>query len=316
MIGIIIASHGNLASGILETSKMILGDVENLAAVGIYPNEGPEDLKNKIVEAAKSFDNQNEVLVLVDIWSGSPFNQANALMAEYPNWAIVTGVNLPLLAEAIDVRDDVTTAHELASKILNEGREGIKVKPEELEPKKVRKQVANLNTNLGDGKIEYVLARVDTRLLHVQVATSWTKATRPDRIIVVSDAVSKDALRKTMITEAAPPGVKANTVPIDKMVEVDKDPRFGNTKALLLFETPQDALKAIEKGMKIDELNIGSMAHSVGKVAVTTSLAMDMEDVKTFEKLLGLGVKMDVRKVPADTPGNIEQILNKVREKF
>ncbi len=119
-----------------------------------------------------------------------------------------------------------------------------------------------------------------------------------------------------MITEAAPPGVKANTVPIDKMVEVDKDPRFGNTKALLLFETPQDALKAIEKGMKIDELNIGSMAHSVGKVAVTTSLAMDMEDVKTFEKLLGLGVKMDVRKVPADTPGNIEQILNKVREKF
>ncbi|WP_064590996.1 mannose/fructose/sorbose PTS transporter subunit IIA [Streptobacillus moniliformis] len=316
MIGIIIASHGNLASGILETSKMILGDVENLVAVGIYPNEGPEDLKNKIVEAAKSFDNQNEVLVLVDIWSGSPFNQANALMAEYPNWAIVTGVNLPLLAEAIDVRDDVTTAHELASKILNEGREGIKVKPEELEPKKVRKQVANLNTNLGDGKIEYVLARVDTRLLHGQVATSWTKATRPDRIIVVSDAVSKDALRKTMITEAAPPGVKANTVPIDKMVEVDKDPRFGNTKALLLFETPQDALKAIEKGMKIDELNIGSMAHSVGKVAVTTSLAMDMEDVKTFEKLLGLGVKMDVRKVPADTPGNIEQILNKVREKF
>ncbi|WP_414485172.1 PTS sugar transporter subunit IIA, partial [Streptobacillus moniliformis] len=68
-------------------------------------------MKNKIVGAAKSFDNQNEVLVLVDIWSGSPFNQANALMAEYPNWAIVTGVNLPLLAEAIDVRDDVTTAH-------------------------------------------------------------------------------------------------------------------------------------------------------------------------------------------------------------
>ncbi|CAM3228326.1 mannose/fructose/sorbose PTS transporter subunit IIA [Streptobacillus ratti] len=316
MIGIIIASHGNLASGILETSKMILGDVENLAAVGIYPNEGPEDLRNKIVEAAKSFDNQNEVLVLVDIWSGSPFNQANALMAEYPNWAIVTGVNLPLLAEAIDVRDDVATAHELASKILNEGREGIKVKPEELEPKKVRKQVANLNTDLGNGKITYVLARVDTRLLHGQVATSWTKSTKPDRIIVVSDSVSKDTLRKTMITEAAPPGVKANTVPIDKMVEVDKDPRFGNTKAMLLFETPQDALKAIEKGMKIEELNIGSMAHSVGKVAITTSLAMDMKDVETLEKLISLGVKMDVRKVPSDSPENIEYILKKVKEKF
>ncbi len=316
MIGIIIASHGNLASGILETSKMILGDVENLAAVGIYPNEGPEDLRNKILEAAKSFDNQDEVLVLVDIWSGTPFNQANSLVTEYPNWAIVTGVNLPLLAEAIDVRDDVSTAHELASKILIEGREGIKVKPEELEPKKVRKQATNLNTDLGNGKISYVLARVDTRLLHGQVATSWTKSTKPDRIIVVSDSVSKDALRKTMITEAAPPGVKANTVPIDKMVEVDKDPRFGNTRAMLLFETPQDVLKAIEKGIKIEELNIGSMAHSVGKVAVTTSLAMDMNDVETFEKLISLGVKMDVRKVPADSPENIEQILKKVKEKF
>ncbi len=99
---------------------------------------------------------------------------------------------------------------------------------------------------LGDGKIKYVLARIDSRLLHGQVATSWTKATNPDRIIVVSDNVAHDKLRKNMIVEAAPPGVHANVVPIEKMIEVAKDPRFGDTKALILFETPQDALKAIE----------------------------------------------------------------------
>ena len=87
--------------------------------------------------------------------------------------------------------------------------------------------------------------------MHGQVATTWTKTTQPNRIIVVSDAVSKDKLRKQMIEQAAPPGVKANVVPIDKMIQVAKDPRFGNTKAMLLFETPQDALRAIRRQVMI-----------------------------------------------------------------
>lgn len=53
----------------------------------------------------------------------------------------------------------------------------------------------------------------DTRLLHGQVATTWTKTTNPNRIIVVSDSVARDDLRKKMIEQAAPPGVKANVVP-------------------------------------------------------------------------------------------------------
>ena len=73
---------------------------------------------------------------------------------------------------------------------------------------------------IGDGKIKYVLARIDTRLLHGQVATTWTKTTNPNRIIVVSDSVARDDLRKKMIEQAAPPGVKANVVPVDKMIKV------------------------------------------------------------------------------------------------
>ena len=50
-----------------------------------------------------------------------------------------------------------------------------------------------------------------------------------------------------------------------KLIEVAKDPRFGETHALILFETPQDALRAIEGGVPIKTLNVGSMAHSTGK---------------------------------------------------
>ena len=58
------------------------------------------------------------------------------------------------------------------------------------------------------------LLRVDHRLLHGQVATTWTKQSNPNRIIVVSDGVAHDELRKTMIEQAAPPGAHAYVVPI------------------------------------------------------------------------------------------------------
>ena len=165
-------------------------------------------------------------------------------------------------------------------------------------------------TVIGDGKLKIVLARIDTRLLHGQVATNWAKSTNPDRIIVVSDSVAKDELRKKLIEQAAPPGVKAHTIPLDKLVEVSKDTRFGGTKALLLFENPQDALYVIEKGVDIKELNIGSMAHSVGKVLVNNAISMDQKDVETYKKLDNLGVKFDVRKVTADRPVDLFKLIS------
>ena len=233
-----------------------------------------------------------------------------------------TGLNLPMLIETYASRMSMETAHEIAKHVTEVAREGVKVKPEELEPEtKVAAQAINTQsqgaipegTVLGDGHIKYVLARIDTRLLHGQVATTWTKTTQPNRIIVVSDAVSKDKLRKQMIEQAAPPGVKANVVPIDKMIQVAKDPRFGNTKAMLLFETPQDALRAIEGGVDIKELNIGSMAHSIGKVVVNKAIAMVPEDIETIEKIKAKGITFNVRKVPSDSNENIDTLLKKAK---
>ena len=78
----------------------------------------------------------------------------------------------------------------------------------------------------------------------------------------------------------------------------------------MLFENPQDALKVIEKGVEIKELNLGSMAHSVGKVLISTSLSVDQEDVETYKKLRDLGVKFDVRKVVADKPADLFKLIS------
>ena len=295
MVGIIVASHGEFAAGIKQSASMILGEAELLESVVFMPSEGPEDLYKKIQDAIAKLGTE-EVLFLVDLWGGSPFNQSNRFFEEAPEKrAIVAGLNLPMLLAALSEREDLDTAHEVA-----------KAATQDDTPKGAIPE----GTVIGDGKIKFVLARIDTRLLHGQVATSWTKATNPNRIIVVSDTVSKDELRKKLIEQAAPPGVRAHVIPLDKLVEVSKDPRFGNTKALLLFENPQDALYVIEKGVDIKELNVGSMAHSVGKVMVNNVLSMDQNDVDTYKKLRDLGVQFDVRKVAADKKADLFKLIS------
>ena len=321
MVGIVLASHGDFAAGIKQTGSMVFGDQEAVAVVSLQPSMGPDQFRAELEKAVAGFEDQEQVLFLVDLWGGTPFNQASAFIDGHDTWAIVTGLNLPMLIEAYSARFDASkTAQQIAAHLVTEARKGVRVKPESLEPAEEKPAAAVATagaippgTVLGDGHIKFAGVRIDTRLLHGQVATAWTKQLNPNRIIVVSDGVAHDELRKTMIEQAAPPGVPANVVPIKKMIEVSKDPRFGTTKAFLLFETPQDLLRCIEGGVDIKDVNIGSMAHSVGKVVVTNAIAMGQEDVETLEKLVSLGVKFTNRKVPSDSTDTIENLLSKAK---
>ncbi|AIG50728.1 PTS mannose transporter subunit IIAB [Streptococcus pyogenes STAB901] len=328
-IGIIIASHGKFAEGIHQSGSMIFGEQEKVQVVTFMPNEGPDDLYGHFNNAIQQFDADDEILVLADLWSGSPFNQASRVAGENPDrkMAIITGLNLPMLIQAYTERlmDAGAGVEQVAANIIKESKDGIKALPEDLNPVEetaATEKVVNAlqgaipaGTVIGDGKLKVNLARVDTRLLHGQVATAWTPASKADRIIVASDEVAQDDLRKQLIKQAAPGGVKANVVPISKLIEASKDPRFGNTHALILFQTPQDALRAVEGGVEINELNVGSMAHSTGKTMVNNVLSMDKEDVATFEKLRDLGVTFDVRKVPNDSKKNLFELIQKANIK-
>ncbi|WP_414715189.1 PTS sugar transporter subunit IIA, partial [Staphylococcus aureus] len=70
-----------------------------------------------------------------DLWGGTPFNQSNTLFEEHKDkWAIVSGLNLPMLIEAYASRFSMESAHEIAAHIIETAKDGVKVKPEELEP--------------------------------------------------------------------------------------------------------------------------------------------------------------------------------------
>lgn len=75
MVGIVLTSHGGFADGINQSAEMIFGQQQDVAHVILKPDEGPDDIHAKLENAIKDFSDQEQVLFLVDLWGGTPFNQ-------------------------------------------------------------------------------------------------------------------------------------------------------------------------------------------------------------------------------------------------
>lgn len=99
MTAILLVSHGSYSKAMLETAEMILGPQDHAAAIGLSPNESPEELKQKLREVMDSLEGM-DLLVLTDVTSGTPFNTVMSLSRTY-TFRHMTGVNLPLLIDAL-----------------------------------------------------------------------------------------------------------------------------------------------------------------------------------------------------------------------
>ncbi|MDS6630529.1 mannose/fructose/sorbose PTS transporter subunit IIB [Klebsiella michiganensis] len=155
------------------------------------------------------------------------------------------------------------------------------------------------------------LARIDDRLIHGQVTTVWSKVVNAQRIIICNDDVYNDDVRRTLLRQAAPPGMKVNVVNIEKAVAVYHNPQYQDETVFYLFTNPQDVLTMVQQGVKIATLNIGGMAWRPGKKQLTKAVSLDAADINAFQQLDKLGVKLDLRVVASDPSVNI---LDKIAE--
>ncbi|EOL50658.1 mannose/fructose/sorbose PTS transporter subunit IIB [Enterococcus caccae] len=155
------------------------------------------------------------------------------------------------------------------------------------------------------------LVRIDDRLIHGQVATVWTKSTNVNRILVISDAVAHDTLRKALLVQAAPPGVKVNVITVDKMIEAFADERFDSLKVMLLFTNPEDVKRVVAGDVVFKSVNIGGMSFTSGKRMITNAVAVNEEDIAAFKYLHDQGIKLEIRKVVADSQVDLMELLKK-----
>ena len=124
MVGFLIVAHGDLAFSLLATAKMIVGNVPCAEAVAFNPAEGVEDLEEHIDAALKKLDGSDWVLALTDLLGGSPANVLGKKVLLDKRIELLTGVNAPMLLEAV-LSAEAVTRRELLEKSLEAGREGI-----------------------------------------------------------------------------------------------------------------------------------------------------------------------------------------------
>ena len=126
MINLIIATHGEMSKSILDLSKMVLGEYDNIEAVTFMPGEGTEDLISKYNKSLEKFNNKNGNLFLVDLFGGSPYNAASMVVLESNNMDVVTGINVPMLLELLDAREGIKDVSILVEIAKESGAAGIK----------------------------------------------------------------------------------------------------------------------------------------------------------------------------------------------
>ena len=153
------------------------------------------------------------------------------------------------------------------------------------------------------------LARIDDRLIHGQVTTVWAKEAAAERIIIPSDEVAEDEIRRTLVKQAAPPGIKVNVVTTEKAIKVYHNPKYKNETVFYLFTKPQEVVDLVKGGVPIKSINIGGMQFKTGRIQLTKAVSVFKEDIAAFYELIDLGVKLDCRVVAADSPKDFEVLL-------
>ena len=134
MVGVLVVAHGEMASGLLDAARMIVGDQEALLALSLQEMEDVEGLMAKVEGAISQVDTGEGVLVLVDLPGASPFNASARIAMQRDGIAVVTGVNLPMLAELLVMREG-SSLEELVGIAKEAGISGVRTLSEILEKK-------------------------------------------------------------------------------------------------------------------------------------------------------------------------------------
>ena len=125
MKGIVIASHGAMAQGILETSKLFFGEQEQMKAFCLQANDNPDDFVEVLRQGIKDVDTGDGVIVFCDMLFGSPCNCMMRIISEdldNPKLDVICGVNLAMVLQILAVRENGDCTVE---ELLDAGHQGI-----------------------------------------------------------------------------------------------------------------------------------------------------------------------------------------------
>jgi len=133
MVGVILVTHPNLGDEFIRSAELICGKMANIVTVSIDTRKGVEELRREIAEAIKKVDLGEGVLILTDMFGGTPSNMSLAFLRE-GEVEVLTGLNLPMLIKISNCREG-RKLKELAKMVKEAGQRNINLASEILQRK-------------------------------------------------------------------------------------------------------------------------------------------------------------------------------------
>lgn len=125
MIGIVLVAHGNLATEFKRALEHVVGTQENLAAINIEADDDIELRRQEIIDAVESTNTGKGVIILTDLFGGTPSNMAISMMQD-ESLEVIAGINLPMLVKLAGIRENTEMSN--AAKMTQEaGRKYIHI---------------------------------------------------------------------------------------------------------------------------------------------------------------------------------------------
>ena len=144
------------------------------------------------------------------------------------------------------------------------------------------------------------LLRVDHRLLHGQVAFSWTQYVGADCILIANDNVPEDELRKTTIKLAKPPSVKLVIKNINDAIESIKSGVTDKYHLFIVVESVNDAWRIASAIGEIKSINLGGIKAKEGSKNISKAINLLPTEIEKLQQLVEKGVEVEIRQVPND----------------
>ncbi|MDN5342246.1 PTS galactosamine transporter subunit IIB [Oceanotoga sp. DSM 15011] len=158
------------------------------------------------------------------------------------------------------------------------------------------------------GEPNILLTRIDNRLIHGQVAVTWSNHLGTNLILVANDEVSKDQVQQSLMDMAAPENVQTRYFSIQKCIDIIHK-AAPHQKIFIVVRTPEDVLKLVEGGVPLKKVNIGNMHFSEGKKQITSTVSVDENDLNVFKKLTDKNIECIIQRVPDEIGKDIKKFF-------
>ena len=321
---ILIATHGKMASGIRYTAELIVGKMAEITTIDAYVT--PEDNVEKKFEEYFAQHENDRIFVFTDLMGGS-VNQKLLGYSQKENVTLITGTNLPVLMQVMMADDDVT--EEEIQEFIDDAREELQVVDLGGEKKSSAKENVAPAAEKSAPKKEPVpqsydnstakitALRVDDRLIHGQVAMTWTKQLAVQGIVVANDEAANDNTQKMALKMAVPGGIKSLIKPVDEAIRILNNPKASRMRILVLTRTVKDALKIRQSVGEIGFLNVGNTGRFDGidvseKLVLTPTIMLTKAEQQALKDLVALDPKTCMQQVPNDEQKLVKDMLDKL----